>query len=97
LRRYFLPKRRTITELYGVIRQKRVLFIVIAVRGENVVLSNVRRDKTGSAVTRWKFLFFLLWTRGPFMLCGGRSILIRVIMFTAHIRDSPIKGKITRK
>jgi hypothetical protein len=27
------------------------------------------------------------------MLCGGRSILIRVIMFTARNRDSPIKGE----
>lgn len=35
VRRYVPPKRRSFTELYGVIRQKRVLFIVMAARAPN--------------------------------------------------------------
>jgi hypothetical protein len=67
LRRCVPPKRLTFTKLYGVTRQKSVLFMGMVLRapkpivnfvgGEDVVLSNLTKDKTGTVVIRGSFFF----------------------------------------
>jgi hypothetical protein len=63
-----------------------------SVTGGMSYLSDYTRQKRRKAVS-WRF-FPPFYGRQVHSCFGGGGILITLLMFTAHIRDSPIKGKI---